>query len=82
MLNVVKKAVGKITDIFHYGFKGSRYRNATLQDLRSKEFLEQSIVRWKGSPERMMQIKGQLYYEGEHDILNRKRKACASAPWR
>lgn len=73
MLNVVKKAVGKITDIFHYGFKGSRYRNATLQDLRSKEFLEQSIVRWKGSPERMMQIKGQLYYEGEHDILNRKR---------
>lgn len=39
----------------------------------NKEFLEQSIMRWKSSPEREMQIKGQLYYENEHDILLRKR---------
>ena len=37
------------------------------------EFLENEIARWKGSPQRMMQIKGTLYYENEHDILKRKR---------
>lgn len=37
------------------------------------EFLEKEIARWKVSPQRMMQIKGTLYYENEHDILTRKR---------
>ena len=37
------------------------------------EFLEMEIAKWKGSPQRMMQIKGTLYYENEHDILMRKR---------
>lgn len=41
--------------------------------MSNKEFLEQSLIRWKGSPERIMQIKGQLYYQNEHDILLRKR---------
>lgn len=41
--------------------------------MSNKEFLEQSIVRWKGSPERLMQIKGELYFHNEHDILSRKR---------
>ena len=44
--------------------------NSNMSD---KQFLEQTIMRWKGSPERMMQIKGQLYYQNEHDILSRKR---------
>lgn len=41
--------------------------------MSDKEFLEQEIRKWKNSPQRMMQIKGHLYYEGEHDILFRKR---------
>ena len=37
------------------------------------EFLEREIVKWKGSPQRIMQIKGALYYDSRHDILSRKR---------
>lgn len=42
-------------------------------EMKNKEFLEQSIMRWKGSPERQLQIAGHLYYNNEHDILLRKR---------
>lgn len=41
--------------------------------MTDKEFLEKEITAWKNSPQRIMQIKGFLYYEGEHDILKRKR---------
>lgn len=41
--------------------------------MTDKEFLEKEIEKWKLSPERLMQIKGCLYYENEHDILFRKR---------
>lgn len=41
--------------------------------MSDKEFLEQEIARWKNSPQRIMQIKGHLYYDNEHDILKRKR---------
>lgn len=37
------------------------------------QFLEKEIEKWKGSPQRVMQIKGFLYYEGDHDIIRRKR---------
>ena len=37
------------------------------------DFLEMEIAKWKGSPQRMMQIKGALYYDSEHDILGRRR---------
>lgn len=43
--------------------------------LDRKELLEREIVRWEHSPKRLMQIKGHMYYEGEHDILSRKRTA-------
>lgn len=58
-------------------FLASRVTNLILQGARSrmsdKEFLEKEIARWKNSPQRIMQIKGHLYYDNEHDILNRKR---------
>ena len=58
-------------------FLKNKIRNLILQGARSrmsdKEFLEKEIVRWKGSPQREMQIKGHLYYDNEHDILTRKR---------
>lgn len=41
--------------------------------MTDKEFLEREITKWKNSPQRIMQIKGQLYYQGEHDVLFRKR---------
>ena len=41
--------------------------------LTDKEFLEKEISSWKTSPERAMQIKGFMYYNGIHDILKRKR---------
>ena len=41
--------------------------------MTDREFLEKEIQRWKYSPHRIMQIKGALYYEGEHDVLKRKR---------
>lgn len=41
--------------------------------LTNKDLLERLLIRWKGSPERVMQIKGQLYFQNEHDILFRKR---------
>lgn len=51
--------------------------NFILQGVHSrmtdKEFLEKEIQKWEGSPKRIMQIKGHLYYENEHDILTRKR---------
>lgn len=51
--------------------------NFILQGVHSrmtdKEFLEKEIQKWESSPKRVMQIKGFLYYEGDHDILTRKR---------
>ena len=41
--------------------------------MTDKQFLEHEIARWENSPERIMQIKGFLYFEGDHDILHRKR---------
>lgn len=51
--------------------------NFILQGVHSRmtdrEFLQKEISKWKYSPQRMMQIKGFLYYDNEHDILKRKR---------
>lgn len=41
--------------------------------MTDKEFFEKEIRLWKLSPERKAQITGQLYYEGKHDILKRRR---------
>lgn len=37
--------------------------------------LEKEIAAWQGSPERIFQLKGHLYYAGEQDILRRRRTA-------
>lgn len=58
-------------------FLTTKVNNLIKQGARSrmsdKEFLEREIARWKNSPQRLLQIKGYLYYESEHDILARKR---------
>ena len=43
-----------------------------LSDL---DFFSREIAEWKNSPKRLLQIKGFLYYDSEHDILRRKRTA-------
>lgn len=45
------------------------------QNITDKKFLEMEILRWKASPMRRMQIDGERYYNGDHDILHRKRTA-------
>lgn len=56
--------------------------NFILQGVHSRmtdrEFLEKEIQKWEGSPKRIMQIKGFLYYGGDHDILTRKRTMIGS----
>ena len=41
--------------------------------LDDEGFLEVAIHHWKFSPKRLMQIDGERYYNGDHDILMRKR---------
>ncbi len=64
MLNFIDFLAAKVT---HLVAQGARSR------MSDKEFLEKEIARWKNSPHRIMQIKGHLYYDNEHDILTRKR---------
>lgn len=64
MLNFVDFLTSKVSNLILMG-AGRR--------MSDKEFLEKEIVRWKNSPQRILQIKGFLYYEDEHDILKRKR---------
>ena len=41
--------------------------------MTDRQFLEKEIQKWEYSPKRLMQIKGFLYYDGDHDIMTRKR---------
>lgn len=87
-MNVITKAIDRISRSVQSAIKGVKNLNSAVKILNRNshlvlygaqgsmadiEFLEQSIMRWKGSPERAMQIKGHLYYDNEHDILTRKR---------
>lgn len=64
MLNFADFLTSQISDLIRRGAEGR---------MSDKEFLEKEIMRWKNSPQRIMQIKGHLYYEGDHDILKRRR---------
>ncbi len=65
--------------MFGFGKKISEGLGGVFQpdsgSMTEREFLEKEIERWKVSPGRRMMITGQLYYEGEQDILLRKRTA-------
>lgn len=63
-MNKLNGLIDRVSNFVLYGVNG---------DMSDQEFVEQSIMRWRGSPEREMQIKGFLYYDNEHDILARKR---------
>ena len=38
------------------------------------QFFAAEIAEWKGCPARVLQMQGERYYRGEHDILERKRE--------
>lgn len=63
-MEIIERAVEKISNAILYGFKPE------MDDL---EEIEKLINDWKNSEKRCEQIKGQLYYQGEHDIKFRKR---------
>ena len=52
-------------------------RTATnfTQGMTDKRFLELEITAWLKSPERAKQIAGEMYYDGGHAVLGRKRMA-------
>lgn len=43
------------------------------QNLTNKEYIETKIVNWLNSPARIEQLNGERYYQGNHDILLKKR---------
>jgi len=49
-------------------------QNGANSAMSEKEFLEAEIAAWKDSDIRKNQITGELYYDGQHDILDRKRE--------
>ena len=55
-----------------------KVRNFILRGAQSSmtdlKFIEKEIATWKCSAQRAKQIKAFRYYDGEHDILSRKRK--------
>lgn len=62
--NALDAVTATITNLIAQG------ANSRMTD---KQFLEHEISRWERSPERLMQMKGFLYYEGDHDVLHRMR---------
>ncbi len=64
MLNFIDFMTAKISSLIRQG---------AMSRMSDRQFLEKEIERWKNSPQRIMQIKGHLYYDNEHDILTRRR---------
>lgn len=64
MAGFLESMTARITNLI---IQGAATRMTDLQ------LLQKEIDRWKHSPKRIMQIKGHLYYDDEHDILTRQR---------
>lgn len=65
-MDFIKKIIFAITQFFS---------KKSVLNSDGMNILKNEISRWKLSPERIMRIKGSLYYNGSHDILKRKRLA-------
>jgi SPP1 family phage portal protein len=64
-MEIIQRVTEKISNAILYGFKPE------MSDIRE---IEKLINDWKLSEKRCDQIKGQLYYQGDHDIKYRKRQ--------
>lgn len=70
--------------MFHFlqGETETTHINAIVQmgastRMTDRRFLEREITAWKQSARRNAQILGEKYYNGEHDILKRRRMVIA-----
>lgn len=68
IMDLLNRLTAKATNLIAAETIG-RIANMSLRD----RLIEEELTRWRNSPQRIMQIKGQLYYENDHDILRRKR---------
>ena len=57
------------------GWLGRQAAGENAEPASDVRRLEKEIAAWQGSPERIFQLKGHLYYAGEQDILQRRRTA-------
>lgn len=56
-----------------YNFDVDRTATVIHDKVSDTKFIELEIKRWKESPQRKAMLEGERYYNGEHDILKRKR---------
>ena len=54
------------------GWLGRQAAGENAEPASDVRRLEKEIAAWQGSPERIFQLKGHLYYAGEQDILHRR----------
>ena len=64
-MEIIQRAAEKISNAILYGFR---------PEIENIQELEKLINDWKLSETRADQIKGQLYYQGDHDIKYRRRQ--------
>jgi len=64
-------------NFLNFGSETSKINNIISEGAKTrmtdKKFLEREIARFKKSPKRKNMIDGERYYNGDHDILKRKR---------
>ena len=48
-------------------------KTGSESQISDKEFLQREIIKFKRSTKRQDMLDGERYYDGEHDILKRKR---------
>lgn len=63
-MDFIKKIILAISQFFN---------KKSIVGIDGINILKNEILTWKSSPDRIMQLKGAMYYEGEQDILTRKR---------
>ena len=63
-MDFIKKIILAISQFFN---------KKSIVGIDGINILKNEILTWKASPDRIMQLKGAMYYEGEQDILTRKR---------
>lgn len=63
-MDFIKKIILAISQFFN---------KKSIAGIDGINILKNEILTWRSSPERTMQLKGEMYYEGVHDILARKR---------
>lgn len=65
--------IGSLRNLIGWAGKKMMLIAENNQNLTNKQYIETRIVNWLHSPARMEQLDGERYYQGNHDILLKKR---------